>query len=190
MTREVLSHYEVLERVGGGGMGEVFRARDTRLDRDVALKFLAPDRVPDADSRDRLIREARAASKLDHPNVCTVYEIDEAADGELFIAMAYCRGGTLEQRLATTAPPAEEVVAIVVQVADGLAAAHAAGVVHRDVKPGNVMVSEDGRVKLVDFGLATGSTAHVSRHGEAAGTTAYMAPEQIRGEVVDERADV
>jgi serine/threonine protein kinase/Tol biopolymer transport system component len=186
-----VSHYEILERLGGGGMGVVYKARDLRLDRPVALKFLAVDGDASEEERKRFLREARAASVLDHPSICTLYEIDETADGRLFLAMAYCEGETLTRRIAQGPLPIAEAVDLALQIADGLAAAHAKGIIHRDVKPGNVVVTAGRRIKIVDFGIASlAGQSRLTRAGTALGTAAYMSPEQLRSEPADARADV
>jgi serine/threonine-protein kinase len=177
-------------RLGGGGMGVVYRARDTRLDRDVALKFLPPYLGLDDRARSRFMVEARAAAALDHPNICTVHEIGEAGDGRTFIAMACYDGEVLKERIARGPLPPEEAVAVAVGIARGLAAAHARGIVHRDVKPANVMLTADGGVKLLDFGVAKLADVTVTQSGVTPGTVAYMAPEQIRGEDADARSDL
>jgi serine/threonine protein kinase/Tol biopolymer transport system component len=186
-----VSHYRILERLGGGGMGVVYRALDLKLDRPVALKFLSAQRGAAEEHKRRFLREARAASVLDHPNICTVYEIDETPDGALFIAMALCEGETLRDRIARGPLPIAEAVAIAGQVAAGLARAHARGIVHRDVKPANVMVTPGGVVKLVDFGIAKlADQSRLTRAGSAVGTAGYMSPEQLHGEPADPRSDV
>jgi serine/threonine protein kinase/Tol biopolymer transport system component len=190
-----LSHYRIIERLGGGGMGVVYKALDLKLDRPVALKFLAGQRGGSEEHKRRFLREARAASALDHPNVCTVYEIAETADGALFIVMAYCEGETLRARLDRGPLPIGEAVAIAQQIAAGLARAHERGIIHRDVKPGNAMLtpggSAGGTVKLVDFGIAKlADQSRLTRTGKAVGTAAYMSPEQFHGEPVDPRIDV
>ena len=188
---EAVSHYEILERLGGGGMGVVYRARDVRLGRTVALKFLPPALTGDVTAKARLVREAQAASSLDDPHICTIYEIDETEDGQTFIAMACYEGETLKERLATGPLSVAAALDVARQMAKGLARAHARGITHRDVKPANVMVTEAGLVKLLDFGLAKHATAAaLTRTGALAGTLAYMAPEQLRGEEADARADV
>jgi dienelactone hydrolase len=186
-----VSHYELIEQLGAGGMGVVYRAHDTRLKRTVALKFLSYSRAEDSDAKERLVQEAQAASALDHPNICTIHEIDETADGQLFVAMAYYDGETLRERTARGPLPIEEALDIVTQVARGVAAAHDAGIVHRDIKPGNIMVTRRHEVKLLDFGIAKqlGQTA-LTRTGTMLGTVAYMAPEQVTGRGVDNRSDV
>ncbi|MFC2075528.1 serine/threonine-protein kinase [candidate division KSB1 bacterium] len=154
MIGKVISHYKILEKLGGGGMGVVYKAEDTKLKRYVALKFLPPELTRDDEARDRFIHEARSASALDHQHICTVYEINETDDNQTFIAMAYCDGETLKQRIARGPLPAPEAVEIAIRIAEGLAAAHKQEIVHRDIKPANVMLVEDGKVKIVDFGLA------------------------------------
>jgi serine/threonine protein kinase/Tol biopolymer transport system component len=186
-----ISRYRVLERLGGGGAGVVYKAEDLKLERLVALKFLSTYRsVNEADQR-RFLREARASSAVDHPNICTVYEIDETDDGRLFIAMAFCEGETLKRKIERGALPVAEAIRIGAQIAGGLAAAHLKGIVHRDVKPANVIVAPDGRVKIVDFGIAKlADQSRLTRDGTAVGTAGYMAPEQVRGEEVDPRTDI
>ncbi|HEY4572578.1 MAG TPA: serine/threonine-protein kinase, partial [Thermoanaerobaculia bacterium] len=191
MIGSTVSHYRILDRLGGGGMGVVYRAIDLKLDRPVALKFLSSQRGSSEEHKRRFIREARAASALDHPNICTVYEIDQTPDGALFIAMALCEGETLRDRIARGPLPVGEAVEIAEQVAAGLARAHGRGIVHRDVKPGNVIVAPDGRVKLVDFGIAKLSDqSRLTRAGTTVGTAGYMSPEQLHGEEPDPRTDV
>jgi serine/threonine protein kinase/Tol biopolymer transport system component len=185
-----VSHYEVLERLGGGGMGVVYKAWDPRLERYVALKFLSDSRGEDED-RQRFVREARTASVLDHPNICHIYEIGEAEDGRLFIAMAFCEGESLKKKLDRGPLALAQAIDLAAQVAAGLAEAHGKKVVHRDVKPANVMVAADGRAKIVDFGIAwlAGQT-RLTQTGSVVGTTAYLAPEQFRREVAGHRADL
>jgi eukaryotic-like serine/threonine-protein kinase len=199
--RPNLDGYEILAPLGSGGMGEVWLARDLRLDRTVAVKLLPADLTGDADRVARLRHEARIASALNHPNVCTIHTLGTAADGRLFIAMEYVEGVTLRERLAGRTLPVLDAVAIAAQVALGLDAAHAAGVIHRDVKPENVMIRSDGLVKLLDFGLAKldvtvagqeSARTHtaLATNGGPAGTTAYMSPEQARGAMLDARTDI
>jgi formylglycine-generating enzyme required for sulfatase activity/dienelactone hydrolase len=195
MIGTTVSHYRILESIGAGGMGVVYLAEDERLHRKVALKFLPPVMAQDAHARARLLREAQAASALDHPNVAMVHDIGEW-NGQLFIAMPFYDGETLRRRLERGALTIAEAVRIAGQIASGLAAAHRAGIVHRDLKPANVMLTHDGQVKIVDFGLAkvssdTQATAtRMTGAGMTVGTVAYMAPEQATGTDVDARADV
>ncbi|HEY4563863.1 MAG TPA: serine/threonine-protein kinase, partial [Thermoanaerobaculia bacterium] len=192
MIGSTVSHYRILDRLGGGGMGVVYRAIDLKLDRPVALKFLSSQRGAAEEHKRRFIREARAASALDHPNICTVYEIDQTPDGALFIAMALCEGETLRDRIARGPLPVGEAVEIAEQIAAGLARAHGRGIVHRDVKPANVIVAPDGRVKIVDFGIAKLSDqSRLTRAGTTVGTVDYMAPEQARdSRAADIRSDI
>ncbi len=191
MIGRTVSHYEIVERLGGGGMGLVYRARDTRLDRDVALKFLPKEWSHEPLLRERFSREARAASALDHPHICTVYDIGETDDGQLFIAMAYCTGPTLKQRIHEGPLPVEQAVDLAIQIASALESAHEAGIVHRDIKPANILLTERDQVKIVDFGLAKlAGEAAVTREGSVIGTPAYMSPEQASGEEVDGRSDL
>ena len=185
-----VGHYEIVARLGGGGMGIVYKAHDRKLGRVVALKFLPQQWSHDEGAKQRFIREAQAASATHHPNICIVHDIDTADDGQLFIVMGYCEGPTLKQRLESGPLPIDEALDIATQVADGLAKAHGQGVVHRDIKPGNVILTEDG-VRIVDFGLATFVDAlQLTAQGSTIGTAAYMSPEQVRGEQADARADV
>ncbi len=191
LVGRTISHYRVLEELGGGGMGVVYKAEDARLKRPVALKLLPSELMSSSEARERLIREAQAASSLDHPNICTIYEIGETDDGQMFIAMAYYPGETLKKRLAHGPLPIEEAVRVAIHVAKGLERAHAAGITHRDVKPANVMITERDEVKLLDFGIARiASDVSITREGTTLGTLFYMSPEQMRGEAVDPRTDV
>ena len=191
MIGETISHYRVISEIGAGGMGVVYKAEDLRLGRFVALKFLPTQLVRDEDARRRLFAEARAASSLDHPNVCTIYDVEELPDGRVFLAMAFCDGETLKERLERGVIPTTEAVRLAAQVARGLARAHQAGIVHRDVKPGNIMVTTDGDAKLLDFGIAKASGGvDMTRTGTTVGTVAYMAPEHVRGGTADARSDV
>jgi tetratricopeptide (TPR) repeat protein len=184
-------HYEILEKLGAGGMGVVYKALDTKLDRPVALKFLAENLIPDPESKARFIHEARAASKLDHPNICTIHEIEESPDGQTFICMAWCDGETLQRRIEGGAVAVEEALDIAMQVAVGLEEAHAALIVHRDIKPSNIMISSKGQAKIMDFGLAKlADTTRLTRSAATVGTVQYMSPEQVKGEDVDHRTDI
>ncbi len=195
-----LSHYELLEEIGKGGMGVVYRARDTRLDRFVAIKLLPPEQTANPDRKRRFVQEAKAASALNHPNIVTIHEID-ANDGADFIVMEHVDGSPLNRLIPEHGLPVVQALSYAVQIADALAAAHAAGIVHRDIKPGNIMVTTAARVKVLDFGLAklleqTGSedatiTAEAAtRAGVIVGTVAYASPEQIEAKPVDARTDV
>jgi serine/threonine-protein kinase len=186
----VSGRYEINGCIGVGGMGAVYRARDTRLQRDVALKFLPTHLGAIPSAEEHLLREARAAASLEHPNICTVYEIAATDDGRPFISMAFYEGETLKERLGHKPIPLPEALEIAKQLARGLAAAHAQGIVHRDVKPGNVMLLKDGTVKLLDFGLARLNDSSVSGRGVEAGTVAYMSPEQVRGDSVGPTSDL
>ncbi|MEO8480012.1 MAG: serine/threonine-protein kinase, partial [Gemmatimonadota bacterium] len=185
-----VGHYRLVGMLGSGGMGTVYRAHDDRLDRTVALKFLPPYLSAQPDACERFRGEARAAAALDHPNVCSIYEIGETADGRPFIAMACYDGETLKERLSRAPMPPNEAIRIALALGHGLGAAHARGIVHRDVKPGNVMLCADGTVRLLDFGLAKVADTGGTGPGVTLGTIAYMAPEQARGDHVDARADL
>ena len=191
MIGQTIAQYQILERLGGGGMGVVYKAEDTRLKRTVALKFLPPDLTRDDDARKRFTREAQAASALDHAHICTIYEIGETEDGQLFIVMGYYAGETIKKKLARGSLPVEEAVSIAVQIAQGLARAHERGIVHRDIKPANVMVTDQGEVKILDFGLAKlVGAVDLTKVGSTVGTAAYMSPEQAQGGEVDHRTDI
>jgi TolB-like protein/tetratricopeptide (TPR) repeat protein len=189
-TGEVIGRYSIVGLLGRGGMGTVYKARDSRLDREVALKFLSARFSGDSDAAERLLAEARAAAALEHSNVCVIHEIGETQEGQPFIAMALCDGETLKQRLARGAIAPDEAVSIATQVARALSAAHARNIVHRDIKPGNIMLGTDGTVKILDFGLAKSSDASVAAEHSTPGTVAYMSPEQVRGDSVDHRTDL
>jgi len=190
MVPKRISHYEILDKLGEGGMGVVYRARDTRLDRIVALKFLPRHLSESSIARERFVQEAKAASALDHRNICTVHDIDTTDEGELFIAMAYYSGQTLRKKLDRGPLATAELLDVATQMAEGLARAHEAGIVHRDVKPGNVILTERGEVKLLDFGLAKMPDKNLTEAGTLMGTATYMSPEQVRGENVDHRTDI
>jgi non-specific serine/threonine protein kinase len=197
MIGQTISHYKILEKLGEGGMGVVYKAQDTKLDRFVALKFLPFDQSHSVDDKARFIREAKSASALDHPNICTIYEIDEAPDGHLFIAMAAYEGETLHARIApkgkahATPLPIRDVLTIALQIAEGLQVAHNKGIVHRDIKSSNIIVTASGQVKIMDFGLAWTTTGtRLTKAGVAVGTVPFMSPEQARGEAVDHRSDI
>ncbi|MGI9182495.1 MAG: protein kinase domain-containing protein [Longimicrobiaceae bacterium] len=191
LAGHTLSHFRVLQPLEAGGMGVVYRAEDTRLGRAVALKFLLPQYTLDPSAKQRFLHEARTAGALDHPNLCTIYEVGEAEDGRLFLAMPLYPGETLKARLARDGPlPVSEALAIAQQIAQGLACAHAAGIVHRDLKPGNVMLLPDGTVKILDFGVAKARDLSLTQSGEHPGTVAYMAPEQVRSRPVGPHTDL
>jgi serine/threonine-protein kinase len=191
LSGRMLSHFRVGAPLGAGGMGVVYAAEDTRLDRMVALKVPLPDRGLDASGRRRFLHEARSAAALDHPNLCAIHEVGEAETGHLFLAMPLYRGETLRARLEREgALPPDRALEIARQVARGLAAAHGAGIVHRDLKPANLMLLPDGLVKVLDFGLAKARATTTSITGAMLGTAAYMAPEQVRAEPVDGRTDL
>jgi len=196
MIGKTISHHKIVEKLGEGGMGVVYKARDTHLDRYVALKVLPAEKVADPDRKRRFVQEAKAASALNHPNIIHVYDIDQA-EGTDFISMEYVDGKTLDRLIPPNGMPLAEALKYAVQIADALAAAHAAGIVHRDLKPANVMVTEKGLIKVLDFGLAKLSplagiefTQTVTVAGTISGTLSYMSPEQAEGRPVDGRSDI
>ena len=202
MIGQTISHYEITEKLGEGGMGVVYKARDSRLKRFVALKVLPPEKVADQERKHRFVQEARSASALNHPNIVTVHDIDQA-DGIDFIAMEFVEGKTLDELIGRKGLKLNEALKYAIQIADALAKAHAAGIVHRDLKPGNVMVTAEGRVKVLDFGLAklteatsvsqvgtTQTEQPTTESGLIVGTASYMSPEQAEGKKVDARSDI
>ncbi len=202
MIGQIISHYRIIEKLGEGGMGVVYKAQDLKLVRFVALKFLPPHLTTSEDEKQRFIHEAKAASSLDHNNICAIHEIDETkpapgepGDGQLFISMAYYEGETLHDRIvgARHAVPLSviDTIDIAIQIAQGLAKAHEKEIVHRDIKPANIMLTADGIVKILDFGLAKLSTqTKLTKESTTLGTVSYMSPEQAKGEEVDYRTDI
>jgi len=187
----VAGKYRILGEIGRGGMGVVYEADDVKLRRPVALKFLPAELTNDPEARERFVHEAQAASVLDNPHICTIHEIGESEDGRMYIAMALCSGESLRAKIKRGPLPPVEALSLAAQVADGLAVAHARGIVHRDVKPANILVTKDGTARIADFGLAKiAGEARLTREGRAVGTVAYMSPEQLSGEDVDARSDV
>jgi tetratricopeptide (TPR) repeat protein/predicted Ser/Thr protein kinase len=188
---KTISHYKILEKLGEGGMGVVYKAHDTKLDREVAIKFLPPNLSSDPEAVKRFEHEAKTASALNHSAIGVIYEIDETDDGQTFIAMAYYEGGTLRERIDSGSLTTEEAVTAASQIASGLARAHEKGIVHRDIKPQNILLTRDGEAKIIDFGLAKlAGRTKLTRDGSTLGTAAYMSPEQARGEEVDHRSDI
>jgi predicted ATPase/pimeloyl-ACP methyl ester carboxylesterase len=187
---QLVSHYKILGRLGGGGMGEVFRAMDLALEREVALKFLPRRYNNNAAMKQRFRREAQAAAALDHPNICAVFEVGETGDGRLFIAMPFYKGKTLKEKILENSVTVKDAVEYARQAAEGLAHAHEAGIIHRDIKPENILITEAGVLKILDFGVAKITDAEITQKGVLLGTISYMSPEQAAGEKVDERSDL
>ncbi len=190
MLDRTISHYRITEKLGEGGMGIVYKAEDTKLERPVALKFLAAHAIEDPEHKARFVREAKAAARLDHPNICSVYEIDEA-EGQTFLAMAYLEGQTVKDKIAERPLKLDEALDIAIQTAQGLKVAHGKGIVHRDIKPANLMLTQEGQVKVMDFGLAQlADRSKLTKTTTMLGTPAYMSPEQALREPTDRRTDV
>jgi serine/threonine protein kinase len=198
MIGKTISHYKILEKLGEGGMGVVYKAEDTKLKRMVALKFLPPELTRDSDAKKRFIQEAQAASALQHNNICTIHEIDETkpapgepGDGQLFICMDFYEGETLNKKIERGPLPLDEAIEIAIQIVQGLARAHEADIIHRDIKPANILITDRGEVKIVDFGLARAAgQTRLTKASTTLGTVAYMSPEQARGEDADQRTDI
>ncbi|MBW1764510.1 MAG: protein kinase, partial [Deltaproteobacteria bacterium] len=191
MIGKIVSHYKILEKIGAGGMGVVYKAQDTKLDRLVALKFLPKQFNINEEEKSRFIHEAKAAAALDHPNICSIHEIDETEAGQMFIAMGYYEGETLKDKIASGPLPLTEAMNIAIQIAQGLEEAHEKSIIHRDVKSANIIFTEKNETKILDFGLAKlrGQTK-LTKEGTTLGTVAYMSPEQAAGEEVDHRSDI
>jgi eukaryotic-like serine/threonine-protein kinase len=188
---KTISHYEILEKLGEGGMGIVYKAHDTKLNRTVALKFLPSHIGTDETEKRRFINEARAASTLDHSNICTIYSIEETEDGQIFIVMAYYEGMSLKEKIEQGPLPLKDVVNYAIQIASGLQKAHEKGIVHRDLKPANIFITNDDQIKIIDFGLArVAERTLLTKSGTTLGTVPYMSPEQAQGHKVDHRTDI
>ena len=190
MIGETISHYLITAKLGEGGMGVVYKAEDAKLRRTVALKFLSRQTLGSEEEKTRFVHEAQAAAALDHPNICTIHEIDEA-EGQIFIAMACVDGQSLKEKIETGPLKLDEALNIAIQVAEGLQAAHEKDIVHRDIKPANIMVTPKSQAKIMDFGLARlAGQSKLTKTGMVVGTAAYMSPEQAQGGAVGHRSDI
>lgn len=191
MVGHTISHYKILEKLGEGGMGVVYKAHDTKLDRDVAIKFLSASHAATEQDKTRFIHEARAASALEHSNICTIYEIDETPESQMFLVMPAYEGIPLNKKIDDKPLAVNEAINIAIQIADGLQAAHEKGIVHRDIKSSNIFITNKGQVKVMDFGLArSAGMTQVTRTGITHGTVPFVSPEQARGEKVDHQTDI
>ena len=190
MIGKTVSHYTIMEELGRGGMGVVYKARDLKLDRIVALKFLSPHFSQSEEQKKRFVQEAKAASALDHPNICSIYDIDETEDGQLFISMGCYQGEVLKNRIERSPLDVEEAKTIAMEIAAGLKAAHDQGIIHRDIKPANIMIGTNGQVKILDFGLAKVEGSSLTKEQTSLGTLPYMSPEQLLGKQIDYRTDI
>ncbi|KAA3610059.1 MAG: DUF5050 domain-containing protein [Calditrichaeota bacterium] len=191
MTSETILHYKILKKIGAGAMGVVYQARDLKLNRLVVLKFLPPELTYNSEAIDRFINEAQTASALDHANICTIYEVNETDDGQMFICMANYEGQTLNDKIKNGPIESVEAMEIVLQIAAGLRRAHEEGIIHRDIKPGNIIITNRGEVKIIDFGIAVlAGQDRLTKAGSSLGTVAYMSPEQVQGKGIDNRSDI
>jgi serine/threonine-protein kinase len=191
MIGKTISHYRIVEKLGGGGMGVVYKAKDLKLGRDIALKFLPHEMSYDHEAKERFFNEAHAASTLDHPNICNIHDIDETPEGQIFICMALYEGETLKKKIERGRLSFQEVLRVAIQIAEGLSISHNCGIIHRDIKPANIMVTNRDEVKILDFGLAKLATEeYLTKSGLIMGTISYMSPEQTTGDEIDERADI
>jgi serine/threonine protein kinase len=191
MLGKTISHYKIIEKLGGGGMGVVHKAKDTKLDRIVALKFLPSHMLADKEAEQRFISEAKAASSLDHPNICTIHDINKTEDDQFYIVMGYYTGETLKKKLDNGPLQNDTAINYATQIAAGLTRAHEAGIIHRDIKPANIIITDRDEIKILDFGLAkTSSEPSITKLGSTIGTVSYMSPEQSKGNNVDNRTDI
>jgi serine/threonine protein kinase len=191
MIGKKISHYQIIEKIGAGGMGVVYKAKDTKLKRTVAIKLLPPLLIEDSKAKTRFLKEAQAASGLDHPNICTIHEIDETEDGHLFMVMSFCKGVPLTKMIQQKSYGIEDILDIGLQIGSALSAAHKENIVHRDIKSDNIIITDENNAKIIDFGLAKlADQKKTTKEGIVAGTIAYMSPEQAKGGKVDHRTDI